>query len=130
MWEAREGSQRLSLIYNKWRSFRGPGAGVSAKERVACRSADIRTPSRPRRVNMQTRPLHLAIIGAGIGGLTAAACLRSIGIDVRIYEQARGFTRLGAGIQQAPNAVRVLYALGLEAKLLAGAFQPESNDSP
>jgi 6-hydroxynicotinate 3-monooxygenase len=72
---------------------------------------------------------HIAIIGAGIGGLTAAACLRRIGIDVRIYEQARGFTRLGAGIQQAPNAVRVLYALGLEAKLLARAFQPESNDS-
>jgi 6-hydroxynicotinate 3-monooxygenase len=72
---------------------------------------------------------HIAIIGAGIGGLTAAACLRRIGIDVRIYEQARAFTRLGAGIQQAPNAVRVLYALGLEAKLLAGAYQPESNDS-
>jgi 6-hydroxynicotinate 3-monooxygenase len=72
---------------------------------------------------------RIAIIGAGIGGLTAAACLRRIGIDVRIYEQARGFTRLGAGIQQAPNAVRVLYALGLEAQLLARAFQPESNDS-
>ncbi len=54
---------------------------------------------------------RIAIIGAGIGGLTAAACLRRIGMDVRIYEQARGFTRLGAGIQQAPNAVRVLYAL-------------------
>ena len=64
---------------------------------------------------------HIAIIGAGIGGLTAAACLRRIGIDARIYEQARGFTRLGAGIQQAPNAVRVLYALGLEAKLLVNS---------
>jgi 6-hydroxynicotinate 3-monooxygenase len=72
---------------------------------------------------------HIAIIGAGIGGLTAAACLRQIGIDVRIYEQSRGFTRVGAGIQQAPNAVRVLYGLGLEAKLLAQAFRPESNDS-
>ena len=77
------------------------------------------TPSKP----------HIAIIGAGIGGLTAASCLRRVGIDVRIYEQARGFTRLGAGIQQAPNAIRVLYALGLKEKLLAQAFQPDSNDS-
>jgi 2-polyprenyl-6-methoxyphenol hydroxylase-like FAD-dependent oxidoreductase len=79
--------------------------------------------------SMQARPLHIAIIGAGIGGLTAAACLRRIGADVRIYEQARAFIRLGAGIQQAPNAVRVLYALGLKNQLLAQAFQPETNDS-
>lgn len=58
---------------------------------------------------MAKRPPSIAIIGAGIGGLVAAACLRRIGIDVRIYEQAGGFTRLGAGIQQAPNAIRVLY---------------------
>lgn len=73
--------------------------------------------------------LNIAIIGAGIGGLTAAACLRRAGLDVTIYEQARGFTRLGAGIQQAPNAIRVLYKLGLKDQLLAQAFQPESNDS-
>ena len=78
---------------------------------------------------MPARPIHIAIIGAGIGGLTAAACLRRAGIDARIYEQARGFSRLGAGIQQAPNAVRVLYALGLKDRLLAQAFQPETNDS-
>lgn len=74
---------------------------------------------------MAERPLQVAIIGAGIGGLTAAACLRRVGVDVLVYEQARGFTRLGAGIQQSPNSVRVLFALGLEAKLRALAFQPE-----
>ena len=78
---------------------------------------------------MPKQTLQIAIIGAGIGGLTAAACLRRVGFDVRIYEQARGFTRLGAGIQQAPNAVRVLFALGLQEQLLAQAFQPDSNDS-
>jgi salicylate hydroxylase/6-hydroxynicotinate 3-monooxygenase len=78
---------------------------------------------------MLKQKLQVAIIGAGIGGLTAAACLRRIGIDVRVYEQARGFTRLGAGIQQAPNSIRVLYELGLKDKLLASAFQPDSNDS-
>ena len=75
------------------------------------------------------RQLRVAIIGAGIGGLTAAACLRRVGVDVRIYEQARGFTRLGAGIQQAPNSIRVLRELGLEPTLRAMAFQPESNNS-
>ncbi len=78
---------------------------------------------------MPKQTLQVAIIGAGIGGLTAAACLRRIGIDVRIYEQARGFARVGAGIQQAPNSIRVLYELGLKDKLLANAFQPETNDS-
>ena len=75
------------------------------------------------------RQLRVAIIGAGIGGLTAAACLRRVGIDVRIYEQARGFARLGAGIQQAPNSIRVLRELGLEPTLRAMAFQPDANNS-
>jgi 6-hydroxynicotinate 3-monooxygenase len=57
---------------------------------------------------MARGPLKVGIIGAGIGGLTAAACLRRVGIEVTIYEQARAFTRLGAGIQQSPNSLRCL----------------------
>ena len=68
--------------------------------------------------------LNMAIVGAGIGGLAAAACLRRVGIDVTIYEQARQFARVGAGIQQSPNAVRVLRQLGLEPQLRERAFQP------
>jgi salicylate hydroxylase/6-hydroxynicotinate 3-monooxygenase len=68
--------------------------------------------------------LSVAIVGAGIGGLAAAACLRRIGIDVTIYEQAQRFARVGAGIQQSPNAVRVLRRLGLEQQLRDIAFQP------
>ncbi|MEA2947752.1 MAG: 6-hydroxynicotinate 3-monooxygenase, partial [Alphaproteobacteria bacterium] len=48
----------------------------------------------------------ITIIGAGIGGLAAAAALRQHGIAVEIYEQAEAFARVGAGIQQSPNAVR------------------------
>jgi 6-hydroxynicotinate 3-monooxygenase len=70
--------------------------------------------------------LSVAIVGAGIGGLAAAACLRRIGIHVTIYEQANKFTRVGAGIQMSPNAMRVLRAIGLEDYLRRIAFTPTS----
>jgi 2-polyprenyl-6-methoxyphenol hydroxylase-like FAD-dependent oxidoreductase len=54
------------------------------------------------------RPLNVAIIGAGMGGLAAAAALRKVGIGVTVYEQARQFARLGAGIQVGCNAMKVL----------------------
>lgn len=71
--------------------------------------------------------LSIAIVGAGIGGLTAAATLRRVGHDVRIYEQAQAFTRIGAGIQQSPNSVKVLRKLGLEPLLRKLAFRPDSS---
>src|SRR4030095_4177966 len=70
--------------------------------------------------------LDIAIIGAGMGGLTAAAALRQAGIDVTFYEQAQQFTRLGAGIQIGCNAMHVLRGLGLEAYLRAETFYPRS----
>ena len=68
----------------------------------------------------------LAIIGAGMGGLTLAAALQQRGIDAHIYEQAPGFIRLGAGIQMSPNAMRVLRGIGLEPRIRGMAFQPRS----
>ena len=75
---------------------------------------------------MSRSKLDIAIIGAGMGGLTAAAALRKAGIGVTIYEQARQFTRLGAGIQIGCNAMHVLRGLGLEARLRAETFYPRS----
>ena len=69
--------------------------------------------------------LSVAVIGAGMGGLAAAAALRSAGLDVAVYEQAGGFGRVGAGIQQSPNALKVLRRLGLEQRLKDIAFQPK-----
>ena len=48
------------------------------------------------------------------------------GADVTIYEQARAFLRVGAGIQMGPNAVHVLRALGLESMLRRRAFYPQA----
>ncbi len=68
---------------------------------------------------------RIAIIGAGIGGLTIAALLHQRGFAVEVYEQAQRFARIGAGIQQSSNAVKVLRSLGLEARLRAAAFAPQ-----
>jgi salicylate hydroxylase/6-hydroxynicotinate 3-monooxygenase len=69
---------------------------------------------------------QLAIVGAGIGGLALAGLLCRQGAHVRLYEQAKRFERIGAGIQMSPNAVHVLDALGLQPRLRELAFQPPS----
>ena len=73
-----------------------------------------------------TRRLSIAIVGAGMGGLAAAAALRRVGIDVTVYEQAAQFARLGAGIQIGCNAMKVLRGLGLEERLRGQSFYPRS----
>ena len=62
---------------------------------------------------MASHGLSVAIIGGGIGGLAAALSLLRTGIDVQVYEQARGLTEVGAGIQVSPNASRILHRVGL-----------------
>jgi salicylate hydroxylase len=62
---------------------------------------------------MTCAPLKVAVIGAGIGGLTAALSLRSAGFAVEVYEQAPELTEVGGGINMGPNATRVLRRLGL-----------------
>jgi salicylate hydroxylase/6-hydroxynicotinate 3-monooxygenase len=74
-----------------------------------------------------SRRPSIAIVGAGMGGLTAAATLRQAGFDVRIYEQATRFARLGAGIQMMPNSMKVLRRIGIEEKVRGTSFQPYSH---
>src|ERR1700730_4563341 len=75
---------------------------------------------------MSKSNLSVAIVGAGMGGLAVAAALRKVGAAVTVYEQARQFTRLGAGIQIGCNAMHVLRGLGLEPLLRAETFYPRS----
>jgi salicylate hydroxylase len=70
------------------------------------------------------RSLKVVVIGAGIGGLTAAASMRRLGMDVEVYEQAAQLGEVGAGLQIGPNAVKVIAALGLEEQLLETASEP------
>ena len=76
---------------------------------------------------MSRRKPLIAIVGAGLGGLTVAATLRQAGFDVRIYEQASRFARVGAGIQMMPNSMKVLRRIGIEARVRHIAFQPYSH---
>jgi salicylate hydroxylase len=57
---------------------------------------------------------RVAIIGGGIGGLTAAIALARAGVEVRVYEAAAELREIGAGVALHPNAMRVLRAIGVE----------------
>ena len=57
---------------------------------------------------------RIAIIGGGIGGLTAANALSRAGIEVAVYEAAAELKEIGAGVALHPNAMKVLRAIGLE----------------
>lgn len=57
--------------------------------------------------------MDIALVGAGIGGLAAAACLIQKGHRVRVYEQAAQVGEVGAAVQMSANAVKVLDELRL-----------------
>ncbi len=66
----------------------------------------------------------ILIVGAGLGGLAAAACLLKAGFDVEVYEQAPMLAEVGAGIQMSANPMHVLRHLGLEDDVLRLGVQP------
>lgn len=66
---------------------------------------------------------QITVIGAGIGGLAAALCLRRRGAEVTVLEQAGAIAEVGAGLQIGPNGAAVLRALGLEPGLARDAVR-------
>jgi salicylate hydroxylase len=70
----------------------------------------------------------IVVIGAGIGGLTAALALSAAGFRVIIAERSEHLSEAGAGIQLSPNAGRALAKLGLDEAVAASAMEPAAID--
>jgi salicylate hydroxylase len=64
----------------------------------------------------------IAIVGAGLGGLTAALALLRAGFRVRVYEAAPVLGEVGAGISIAAGTGRGLASLGIGPALLAASL--------
>ncbi|HLV24083.1 MAG TPA: FAD-dependent monooxygenase [Moheibacter sp.] len=68
---------------------------------------------------MQKRNQKIAIIGAGIGGLTAGIMLEKLGFEIEIYEAADSVRGIGAGMGLASNAIKAFEYLGMDAGVMA-----------
>jgi salicylate hydroxylase len=73
-----------------------------------------------------SRSTSVAVVGGGIGGLATALGLLRAGFDVRVYEQSRTLSQVGAGIQLAPNCTRLLRGLGVLPAVERVAFAPDA----
>ncbi len=81
-------------------------------------SGSARSAERPAR--------RILVVGAGIGGLTAALALSRRGFQVDVAERAETLSEIGAGIQLSANAGRVLADLGLMPAIAAAAVEPSA----
>ncbi len=70
------------------------------------------------------RDADVIVVGGGIGGLANAYTLARAGHRVRVLERAPEFTEVGAGLQMAPNATRILREWGLLDEVVAAGVLP------
>lgn len=73
-------------------------------------------------------PRNIAIVGAGISGLTLALTLAKFGLRVTVLEQKAEVAEFGAGLQISSNARKCLDALGLRDAVAAASFEPRGID--
>jgi salicylate hydroxylase len=70
----------------------------------------------------------IAVIGGGIGGLTAAIALTRRGLAVDVYEQAPALKEVGAGVGLWPNALAALASIGLAGQVARLAVEVAGQD--
>jgi 2-polyprenyl-6-methoxyphenol hydroxylase-like FAD-dependent oxidoreductase len=71
-----------------------------------------------------TKKIPLLIVGGGLGGLATALALSRKGIASHVAEKSRQFGEIGAGLQVAPNASRILHELGVMDEIRKSAVFP------
>ena len=69
--------------------------------------------------------MKIALVGGGIGGLTAALALSQSSHEVTVFERSAGIREIGAGVQISPNASRLLHSLCLCQAFSEIAVYPE-----
>jgi 6-hydroxynicotinate 3-monooxygenase len=72
------------------------------------------------------RETRIAILGAGLAGLTIAGLLQRVGFAVTVYEQTPNFSRIGAGIILGANVAKVLRRLDLEQAFAKTGIRPDA----
>lgn len=73
-----------------------------------------------------TDKTHIAIVGAGIGGVALANALDRCGFQVSLLEQAETLSEIGAGLSIWENGLHALEVLGLRGLVEAvGVVWPE-----
>jgi salicylate hydroxylase len=68
---------------------------------------------------------EVVVVGGGIGGLANAYALATAGHRVRVLERAAEFAEVGAGLQMAPNATRILREWGLLDRVVEAGVTPQ-----
>ena len=76
-------------------------------------------------ISMNDFSSHIAIIGAGISGLTLGCVLKESGVPVIIFEKSSRASEQGAGISISPNGLRVLRKIGIENDLRSDSGNPK-----
>jgi 6-hydroxynicotinate 3-monooxygenase len=71
------------------------------------------------------RTTRIAVVGAGLGGLSAAGFLQRAGFPVQVFEQAPAFSRIGAGIILSANVTKILRRLGVEQPLIEAGIKSQ-----
>ncbi|OAL36219.1 hypothetical protein AYO20_04377 [Fonsecaea nubica] len=123
------GSYNFIRRLRKEKEWTGPTLVKSSLSNGAAAIAHGRTDSVVTNGTSGTREhrwvkLKVAIIGAGVGGLSNAIALAQIGHDVSVYEQASALSEVGAGIQIPPNSARILHSWGLCSALERRSVKP------
>jgi len=74
--------------------------------------------------SMSRQRLRIAVIGAGIGGLTLAIALRQRGLAAKVFEQASELNEIGAAVALSANSTRELRRLGVLDAITAVSTEP------